>query len=121
MSSVTPGRGATKARDLSITPETIAANADLAWRMELNKSTREAIDLRINELIGYLNWLGRQPLGEDQDPNIQALLRLVERHLSPEHRPTDQTLAHYAHGYMRETAVLVKTVLGHYLRTNGGA
>ncbi|MGJ3559678.1 hypothetical protein ACR6C2_17045 [Streptomyces sp. INA 01156] len=116
MTSVAEERETTEADRLPVDVETISANVDLAWDMSLSTSTREVIDLRTSQLIGYLIQLQGQPLGEDQDPDALRLLRIVGRHLDPVDRPTETTFA--AFGFMRDTAVFVKALLALYQKAN---
>jgi len=104
---------------LPIDAETISATVDLAWGMALSTSTREEIDVRTRELIGHLNLLRGQVLDEDQNRDTLRLLRLVERHLATNNRPTRRTQAHDAFNFMRDTAVFAKAMLDAYKMANG--
>jgi hypothetical protein len=98
----------------AIDVEAITKAIDLAWHMSLGTSTRADIDARTAKLTGYMNLLRGQCLGEDENRDTLQVLRMVERHLSPENRPTRRTPAHDAFGYLRDSAVFTSTLLSHY-------
>ncbi|MFF1450206.1 hypothetical protein ACFVYF_19005 [Streptomyces sp. NPDC058274] len=103
---------------LPIDVETISATIDLAWHMDISTSTREDIDARTGELIGHINLLRGQPLGEDENPDRLRLLRIVDRHLAPMDRPTARTPAFEAFHFMHDTLVFAKALLSAYEMTN---
>lgn len=119
MASVAEERETTSVDSLPVDVETIAANAELAWQMALATSTREAIDLRTEELVGYLNLLRGEDLGQAKNKDAQRLLRIVENHLSMEGRPDRYSPTWEAYNFMRDTAVFVKTLLATYQKANG--
>lgn len=121
MASVIEGRAITEteAGSLPVHVETILSTVDLAWGMQLSTSTRKDIDARTGELIGYVNLLVGQSLGEDGSQDILRLLRMVERHLAMSNRPTRRTPAHDAYAYMRDSAVFASALLSAYQKTNG--
>jgi hypothetical protein len=114
MASVTEQRDETTVGSLPIDVKTISETIDLAWGMRLNTSTRQDIDARTQELIGHLNLLRGQPLGEERNPDVLRLLRIVERHLTPLDRPTERTPAYEAFNFMHDTTVFTKTLLSAY-------
>lgn len=116
VASVAEERRTTEVENLPVDVVTIAANADLAWDMDLSTSTREAIDLRTAELIGYLNLLRKEDLGQDQDEDAARLLRVAERHLDPDGLTI--TTVFEAYNFMRDTSVFVKALVGLYRKTH---
>jgi hypothetical protein len=120
VASVTEDRESTEAEAgrLPIDMETISETVDLAWDMSLSTSTREVIDRTTLELIGHLNLLRGQPLGEDENRDAAQILRVVERHLSRTNRPSSRAHAHEAFEYMRDSAIFTKTLLSIYEKAN---
>lgn len=121
VASVTEERVITEAEasSLPVHVETISSTVDLAWGMQLSTSTRKDIDARTGELIGHLNVLVGQCLGEDESQDTLRLLRMVERHVAVSNRPTRRTPAHDAYAYMRDSAVFASALLSVYQKTNG--
>lgn len=121
MASVTEERESAEAEanGLPIDVQTIAATVELAWGMSLSTSTRKDIDDRLGELIGHLNLLVGVPLGEDEDQNTLRLLRMVERHLAVNNRPTSRSQAHEAYNYLRDSAIYASTLLDLYRKVSG--
>jgi hypothetical protein len=121
VTSVTDDRVITEAEagGLPVHVETVFETVELALEMSLSTSTREDIDLRSAELTGHLNVLFGQCLGEDEDQDVLALLRLVERHLTPSARPSKRAQAHEAFNYMRDSAVFAKALLSAYEKKRG--
>ncbi|MFF8629722.1 hypothetical protein [Streptomyces werraensis] len=119
MASVAEERETTDVGSLPVDVETISANVELAWAMKLDSSTREVIDLRTKELIGYLNLLRSEELDEFENRDTQRLLKIVDRHLSMDGRPTRLSPAYEAFNFMKDTAVFVKSMLATYQRVHG--
>ncbi|MFJ4617636.1 hypothetical protein [Streptomyces sp. NPDC088812] len=108
-----------EANSLTVHVESISATVDLAWGMKLSTSTRTDIDDRTGELIGHLNVLVGQPLGEEDSQDTVRLLRMVERHVAASNRPTKLAPAHDAYAYMRDSAIFASTLLSVYQKANG--
>ncbi|WP_340376642.1 hypothetical protein U5640_16990 [Streptomyces sp. SS7] len=120
MTSVTDelvGAGA-EAGTSTIPVKAISDAIDKAWAMSISTSTRVEIDATTNTLVGYMHRLQGQALGEDQDRAALQMLRMVERHLSMEKRPTSRTPAHDAFGYLKDTIVFASTLLSLYQKTH---
>ncbi|MGW0705051.1 hypothetical protein ACWD4G_03585 [Streptomyces sp. NPDC002643] len=94
--------------------ETISATVALVGDMALSTSRREDIDARTDELIGHLNLLRSQCLGEDENQDTLKLLRLVDRHLAMGNRPSRRAQAHEAFNYMHDSAIFTKALLAAY-------
>ena len=77
----------------------IADNVATAQNMTLSTSTREDIDVRTRFLIGYLNKLQGEYLGEDEDEEVLDLFRQTYMHLELSNRPRRQTPSFTAFTY----------------------
>ncbi|MDX3383605.1 hypothetical protein PV682_19360 [Streptomyces niveiscabiei] len=118
MATVRQETGAADVDD-SIDVELLLEMTDLALKMELNTSTRAAIDTRTVEVGRHLNILLVQDLGADENPEVRELFRKGYRLLDLKQRPTSSTPAFAAFFHLREMAELTRCLLRVYAEGNG--
>lgn len=99
--------------------ERIRKAVDSTWAMKLSTSTRDAINSATAEIIGYVIQLQGQPLGEDTNTTTAHMLRLAERQLSAEIRPDRRAPVHDAFGYLKDTTVVLSSLLSLYEQIHG--
>ena len=105
--------------DVPIDVETVSYGLDLALSMRLSTSTREDIDSRTTEVIGYMRMLLAEDLGADKNPKTMALFRACYYLLDLTRRPTPRTPAYDAFQFLRDVANRTRSLLLIYMQRNG--
>jgi hypothetical protein len=105
--------------DVLIEVETVSYGLDLALSMRLSTSTREDIDSRTTEVIGYMRMLLAEDLGADRDPETLALFRACYYLLDLTRRPTPRTPAYDAFQFLRDVTSRTRSLLKIYMQQKG--
>jgi hypothetical protein len=99
--------------------EAVSARTELVLGMQMSTTTREDMEASLPAIVTHLNRLLDVDLGQNEDPDVRALMRDGIRLIEHGKRPTTETPAFGVFLYLRDTALIARRLLWVYAEQNG--